>query len=151
MKQQSGTTLVEVLVAIGLLGIMLPALMFAFITANHAGPAADKKLHAAALLRESREAVRSVRDDNWANISSNGTYHTVTTDGHWALAGNSATTNGFTRKIVITSVHRDANGNIVKSGGAADSSTKQISLTISWKKPVASKLSETIYLTKWEQ
>src|ERR1700722_13380544 len=71
---QNGTTLVEVLVAIALTGIMLPALATAIISSNDARPTATQQLLADGLLQQIMTATRNVRDQSWTNIVTDGTY-----------------------------------------------------------------------------
>jgi prepilin-type N-terminal cleavage/methylation domain-containing protein len=147
---QKGATLVEVLVAIALAGIMMPALAAAFITSNDARPTATAQLTAETQLQEMTTAVRSIREQAWSNIATDGTYHPVVSGSGWALASGSSTTGGFTDQIVISDVERDSSGNIVASSGTTDPSTKQIVATVSWTTPTSSSVSSTLYLSRWQ-
>jgi hypothetical protein len=146
-----GSTLVEVLVAIGLSGIMLPALAAAIITSNHARPTATQQLLANGLLHEMTAATRSIREKGWSNVTANGTYHPVVSGNSWALASGSLTTNGFTEQIVISNVQRNSSLAIVSSGGTVDPSTKLVTETVSWTSPTASSVSASTYLTRWQK
>jgi Tfp pilus assembly protein PilV len=148
---QLGSTLVEVLVAIGLSGIMLPALAAAIITSNHARPTATQQLIASGILQEMTAATRSIREKGWTNVSTDGTYHPVVSSGGWALASGSLTTNGFTEQIVISDVERNSSLAIVASGGTADPSTKLVTETVSWTTPTSSSVSASSYLTRWQK
>lgn len=149
-KTQAGATLAEVLVAIGLLGIILPTLSLALITANSARPTNEQKLQASSLLREATEVLRSLRSSDWNNIAVDGTYHPEISDNGWALVSGSEVINGLTRQIVIDSTQRDSSGAIVSSGGTVDPSTKHIVASVSWSKPVASSVTNDFYLTRWQ-
>lgn len=151
--RERGATLVEVLVAIGLTGIMLPALLAALVAAHAGRPTSIQSLQASALLREGTEAVRNVREKGWSNVATDGTYHPVVSSGTWTLVSGSETINGFTRQIVISTVQRSniaGTGDIVASGGTNDPSTKHVVVTVSWTKPVATSLSTDTYLTRWQ-
>jgi Tfp pilus assembly protein PilV len=149
--RQAGTTLVEVLVAIGLSGIMLPALAAAIITSNDARPTATQQLLANGILQEMTTATRSVREKGWSNIATNGTYYPTTSGNAWALtSGTTTTAAGFTESIVISSVQRNTSTlAIVASGGTVDPSTKLVTETVSWTKPTSSSVSQNMYLTRW--
>ncbi len=147
---QRGTTLVEVLVAIGLTGIMLPALATAIITSNDARPTATQQLLANGILQEMTAATRSIREQGWSAISSDGTYHPVISGSTWTLASGPLTTGNFTEQIVIGDAERDSSFNLVTSGGTVDTSTKLITETVSWATPHVSSVSESEYLTRWQ-
>jgi hypothetical protein len=150
LQSQAGATLVEVLVATALAGIMLPTLAIALVTANHARPTASQQLIAAGDLHELTEAVRSVRESGWANVTTNGTYHPIVSGNGWALSAGPETVSGFTKQIVISGVERDSSGVIVSSGGTDDPSTKRVTATVSWSKPVSSSISSEAYLSRWQ-
>jgi type II secretory pathway pseudopilin PulG len=148
--RQTGATLVEVLVAIALVGIMLPALSAAIISSSDSRPEATAQLNAASLLQQITEATRSVREAGWSNIASDGTYHPVVSGSSWTLSSGSGTSGNFTDQVVISDVERDSGGNIVSSGGTVDPSTKLVVATVSWTRPISSSISSDMYLTRWQ-
>lgn len=149
---QLGSTLIEVLVAIGLSGIMLPALAAAIITSNDARPTATQQLLANGILQEMTAATRSVREKGWSNVATNGTYYPTVSGNGWALTSGTTTSSGFTESIVISSVERNASTlAIVDTGGTVDPSTKLVTETVSWSKPTTSSVSESMYLTRWQK
>ena len=142
-ERQKGATLVEVLVAIALTGVLLPALATALIT-SHAGRATTRQqLKAAALMQEAAEAVRVVRQADWSNIAADGTYHPVISGSTWTLAGGPETIDGFSRQVTIATAERD-------SGGAADPATKHVEIIVSWSQPYNGSVSEELYLSRWQ-
>ena len=150
MRRQAGATIVEVMVAIALTGIILPTLATALVAA-HAGKATSiQQLQAESLLREATEAVRSVREKGWSNVATDGTYHPAISGSTWSLASGSESINGFTRSIVISSVQRNSTDSIVASGGTNDPSTKHIVVTVAWTKPTSSSIASDAYLTRWQ-
>ncbi len=147
MKQR-GATLVEVLVAIALTGIMLPTLATALVT-SHAGRATVRQqLKATALAHEAAEAVRVVREQGWTNIS-DGTYHPAVSGSTWSLLSGAETIGNFSRQVVISPAQRDSGGAIVQSG-TPDPATKHIEITVSWDKPYSASVSEEMYLSRWQ-
>jgi type II secretory pathway pseudopilin PulG len=139
--------LVELLVAIGLAALLFPALATSFITSISGKAQQAQRLQAVTLLKETEEAVRSVKNYNWTNFAVNGTYHPLISGSKWSLASGSATTNGFTQQVDISDVYRDSSGNMAASG-TLDPSTKKITTTISWTQPYFSSISSTQYLTR---
>ena len=148
----SGQSLVEILIAIGLTGILLPALLTGLVSSREGKAQEGQRLQATALVRESEEAIRSVREKGWTNISTNGTYYPEISGDSWALTscgGSCPTVNGYTRQIVIADTQRDSNGQIVESGGTVDNSTKKVETTVSWSTPSASSLQTISYFQRY--
>src|SRR5204862_2087136 len=100
------------------------------------------------LLREAEDAARSYRDNDWNTFAVDGTFHPAVSGNAWILSPGAETVNGYTRQIVITSAYRDANGNLVTSGGTLDPSTKKLAITVSWIGVFSSSVGSTIYLTR---
>lgn len=148
--RQRGATLVEVMVAIALAGVLLPGLATALVTANAGRPATSQQLQAASLLREATEAVRVRREAGWANIPTTGTYFPAISGNTWTLTAGSQTVNGFTRQIVFSTVQRNSSGQIVASGGTVDPSTIKAVATVSWTTPYSSSISSEAYITRWQ-
>src|SRR3990167_10443631 len=95
----SGQSLVEILIAIGLTGILLPALLTGLVASREGKAQEGQRLQATAFIRESEEAVRSVREKGWTNISANGTFHPVISGSEWTLLPNPETINDYTRQV----------------------------------------------------
>src|SRR3989344_9611665 len=111
----SGQSLVEILIAIGLTGILLPALLTGLVSSREGKAQEGQRLQATALLREGEEAVRSVREKGWTNVAANGTYYPEISGSSWVLTscgGSCPAINGYTRPIVISDAQRDASGQI---------------------------------------
>ncbi len=148
VKKQFGQTLVELLIAIGLTAILIPALLGAFAIARGGRAQLQQRTQALEYLQEAQEAVRIIDNNNWTNLA-DGTFHPVISGTTWALAaGSESIGTYFTRQIVIGDVYRDTNGNIATSGGTLDPSTKMITVSVSWNVPFATTVSSISYLTR---
>ncbi len=147
--KEKGQTLIELLIAIGLSAILIPALLVGFSVTRDGRAQQEQRLQATSYLLEAQEAIRIITANNWDNLV-NGTYHPVVSGSTWALAVGSETISefGFTRQIVISDVFRDINGDIVASGGILDPSTKKITISVSWTNPIASSVITDSYLTR---
>lgn len=149
-RRQQGASLVEVLLAIGLTAILLPALATALVTSRSSRAQSIQQLQATTVLRETNEAVRSVREKSWSGFATNGTYYPALTGTTWGFTAGTQTTNGFTKQVAISDVQRNsATGALVESGGTVDPSTKKVVTTVSWTTPFASSVSSTAYYTRW--
>lgn len=148
---KKGQALVELLIAIALSSILLPALLTGLVASREGKAQSGQRLQATALLKEAVEATRSIREKNFANISANGTYYPkVDISGTgWELAPGSETINGYTRQINVSNTERDSSGNIVESGGTIDNSTKKIVSSVSWTTPQTSSVTVTNYYQRY--
>ncbi len=149
-KKQRGATLVEVLVAIALTGVMLPTLATALVTAHAGRASSQQQLKAAALLHEATEAVRVVREAGWEEIATDGVYHPAISGSTWSLQSGAETIDGFTRDVTIASAQRDSSGALAPSGGADDPATKHITVSVAWSTPYDASVTEDLYLSRWQ-
>jgi type II secretory pathway pseudopilin PulG len=149
MTRQRGQTLVELLVAIGLTAIMMPALVTAIFASREGRAQEAERLQAAALLRETDEAVRSVREKGWAQFAVNGTFYPSVSANSWSLTAGTETVGNFIRQVAIADVQRNASGAIVPSGGTVDQSTKKVTTTVSWTTQLPSSVSNETYYQRY--
>ena len=146
-NNKKGFSLIEVLIACAIISVSIFALMSASTKGIELSKQALRQTQASLLLEEGAEAVKSIRDDSWSNISSlnlNTNYYLTFSTGSnkWSL-GTVATPNIdslFTRTIVFSAVNRDSNDDIASSG-TLDARTKKISVVVSW--PVSGGITST--------
>ncbi len=148
VKWRSGQSLVEILLVIGLMGVFLPALLTGLFASRQGKAQQIQRTQAVTMLKEAEEITRSVREKSWTSFAINGIYHPVASGSAWTLAPNEEALNGFTRKVVISDVFRDANG-VATTSGTIDPSTKQVTSTVSWTSPIPSSVTSTLYLTRY--
>ncbi len=147
-----GQSLIEILIAISLASVLLPALLTGLVASREGKAQEGQRLEATALLKGAEEAVRSVYGSSWNNVAVNGTYYPEISDSSWVLTscgGSCPTINGYTRQLVISDVYRDLGFSIVTSGGTLDPSTKKIENSVSWDTPHASSVDSAIYLERY--
>ena len=145
-----GQSLVELLLTIGLSALLLPALLTGLISSREGKAQQNQRIQASSLLKENYEAVRSIRNRAWDNISINGTYHPVISGTQWASAPGELTANGFTQSYTVSDVNRNATGVIVPiPTGTLDPSTKKIDISINWDQPYVSSMSSTLFFTRY--
>lgn len=137
-KNNSGFTLVEVLIACAILSLCILALMTASSKGIQTSSQALRQTQAGFILEEGAEAVKTIRDASWSNISSltTGTTYYLsfsTSTNAWSLSTTVAPTidSIFTRTIVLSAVNRDSNDDIASSG-TLDTRTKKVTVTVSW-------------------
>lgn len=147
-----GQSLIEILIAIGLTSVLLPALLTGLVASREGKAQEGQRLEATALLKGAEEAVRSVYGSSWNNVAVNGTYYPEISGSYWVLTscgGSCPTINGYTRQLVISDVYRDSGFNVVTSGGTLDPSTKKVEISVSWNTPRVSSVSTTEYLERY--
>jgi len=144
----AGQMLVELIIAIGIAAIMLPALLTGLYASSQSKPQQQQRAQAVALLEQTESAMRSIKNSSWSSFANDGTYHTAIVSNQWTLAANAQTVNGFTQQVVVSDVYRNTNDAVVSSGGTLDPSTKQVAVTISWTKPNPSSITSTFYLSR---
>jgi prepilin-type N-terminal cleavage/methylation domain-containing protein len=135
-KYIQGFSLIEVLIAVSVLGVLAVVLMSSTNKGIILSNQALSEVQAGFILDEGAEAVKSLRDINWANISGvtdNTNYYLSfnNTTNLWSLSVTPSKIDSFTRTVVFSPVYRDANDDIASSG-TLDSGTKKVTITTSW-------------------
>src|SRR3989344_3374170 len=87
LSDQSGQSLVEIIVAIGIFTIMVVALAFFVLNGYVAGRLSYEMSKANFLAQEAMEATRSIRDNNWDDLQ-NGIFVLSVVDNKWHLSSN---------------------------------------------------------------
>jgi prepilin-type N-terminal cleavage/methylation domain-containing protein len=133
-----GFTLIEVMIASALVATVTITMLSFAQRGLGLSSRSLRQVQATLLMEEGAEAVKTIRDENWINISSltlNTNYYLSynTSTNIWSLSTTANDIDGiFTRKVVINSVNRDSNDDIVASGGTTDAGTKKVTITVSW-------------------
>ena len=136
-KNKKGFTIIEVLIACAIMSLITISLMSAATRGIELSNRALRQVQAGLLLEEGVEAVKSIRDADWNNISglSLDTNYYLSFDVNtntWVLNDTVEVIDEiFTRIVVFSEVYRDNNDDIA-STGTLDDGTKQVSVTVSW-------------------
>ncbi len=145
---QKGQSLVELLIAIGLATLILPALLTGLAAGRGGRAQQEQRLEASSYLKQTQEAVRSIAQRGWSNVQNNGTYHTTISGDRFVFVNGAQDIGGYSISVVIEDTNRDSSGAIVSSGGTVDPSTKKITTNVSWNTPFVSSVSTTSYYTR---
>jgi Tfp pilus assembly protein PilV len=149
----TGSSVIEVLVAVGIFIIIAVTSLSAIIGATNIGRLTQEQTEASQLAQQGYEATVSIRNNDWTNLA-NGTYGLNNTGSQWVFSGSSDVdvSGKFTRTVTIESVNRDGNNAIVTSGGTADPDTKKITINVAWSpSPTRNNNIQFVsYLTNWQ-
>lgn len=131
-----GFSLVEVLLAVSVFGLIVTALSGGLIYGQQSTALAGARSRAAILADEGLEVARNIRDENYSNLV-DGTYGLAISANQWVFSGTSDVTDIFTRAITISAV--DANRKLVAS-------------TVTWQQNPqrTGSIILTTYLTNWK-
>ncbi len=124
------------MLASSLFGLMITAIAGALIYGQESVRVSGEHTRALFLAEEGLEAVRNIRDNNFASLV-DGTYGLALTGNQWTLSGSSDTTNTFTRAIAIAAV---------------DANTKTVTSTVNWQQTLqrTGAVTLTTRLTNWQ-
>lgn len=148
LKSNKGVTIIESIVAIGILAIILTALIAMVVTAVNTSTLSKSRTEATNYANEGAETARSIRDNTtWADFWSKyvGSGATICSNCEVTAAGDLATAGKvitpYTRKVVFT----DAS-----AGGAQDK--VQVDITVTWNnRGKTEKVELQSYLTDWRK
>ncbi|MDD5416184.1 MAG: prepilin-type N-terminal cleavage/methylation domain-containing protein [Candidatus Daviesbacteria bacterium] len=136
-KVQSGFSLVEVLLAVSVLGLIVIALVGSLIYGQESTVLSGARSRATMLADEGLEAVRNIRDAGFSNLT-DGPHGLAISGNQWTLSGTSDTTDIFTRSLTITSV---------------DANRKQVISNVTWSQTPqrSGAVILTTYFTDWNK
>jgi len=153
--KQKGFSVIEIILAAALFLIFSGGAIIVVLQGFDANRTATEMIVANQYAIEGLEAVRSIGDQSYSNLTlSSGTGLVRSASNTWTFSGTNnqfGPNNKYTRVITITAVNRDASGNIVSSGGTLDANTKKITATVTWTHTSAriDSVVQTTYLTNW--
>lgn len=145
---KTGSILVELLMALALLALILPAIIDGLITSRQGLPQQEQQQNALVLLKETSESLRVIREKSWSGISVNGTYYPQIDGDTWVLANGVQTVGDFNRRVIISDVYRDSDGNISQTGNI-DPSIKKATIIVNWTQPKTSSIETISYFSRY--
>lgn len=147
-----GQSVIEVIVAVSIFVIIAGSSVVTVLGSFLTTRLAEEETKATLLGEEGLEAIDSIRNQDWSSLV-DGTYGLSESGGSWSFSGTSDfdPSGKFERMVTVASVQRDANGNIVGSGGSIDEDTKFITSSVSWNFTAVRLLNVELnsYLTNW--
>ena len=137
LGKSRGFTLIEIVLATSIFTMFFLSISFFYKKALDVSKDTTGHIQSGYFLEEGIEAVKLMRDAGWttniATLTPGTTYYLYWNGSMWtATTTVQVLENTYTRSFVIANVARDANDNIVSSGGTNDPGTKMVTLNISW-------------------
>ena len=155
-EKQKGFSVIELLLTVFFIATAITALVAVAGFSLSLSIFAEKTIQADALAKSLLEITRSFRDGTiWATnglgaVNAGANYYFQKTQ-EWVLTAGQETINGFERKVVFSDVYRDANDDIVASGGIFDPDTKKATVIVSWQERARThQVSLEAYFTNWQ-
>ncbi|MDP3982218.1 MAG: prepilin-type N-terminal cleavage/methylation domain-containing protein [bacterium] len=158
MKSSRGLTLIEVLVALAIAGMLIGGIASLTALSVRVSASSSASMQALFLAREVVEAVRSVRDETpWADgigaLVVGGTYYPSLSQDPpaWEFLAGEEEIERFTRSFTMGGVFRDANNNIA-STGTEDPNTRRLMVRVSWQERSEEREEVLVtYITNWRE
>jgi len=134
-KSASGFMTLEIMIALSIISIVILASLNVTEKSVSLSRQAVYGAQASFLLEEGAEAVRILRDNDWANISSltlGTTYYPTFSGGTWILSVTPNSFGEFTRSVVVSGVNRNDVTNDISLVGSLDEGTKLFTVSVTW-------------------
>src|SRR3990167_11504069 len=88
LKEKKGQSLIEVILVMALFAIVSTGVLSFLVGMSQSAKQGIDYVVASGYIKEAMEAVRSIRDRHWSEIT-NGTHGLTTVSGYYALSGSS--------------------------------------------------------------
>ncbi len=154
MNKKKGFSLVEVILAVALFMIFSSAVVKGLISGLDSNRLSGEQAEAKAYAIEGVEALRSVRNQNFASLTNTSPTPGVVRVGNvWSYTGSgNVFDTKYNRTVVVSNVNRNVGGDIVPAPtGTLDPNTKKVESKVTWNFTATrpEEVSLTTYLTNW--
>jgi hypothetical protein len=154
---EKGISLVEVIVVLGMLGVVVMSMIQLNLMYSKSISAGSLGIRASALVAETMEALRAIKEENWAVLADlipGNTYYLTFSedDKKWSVEVSDPGKIGgvFSRSFKITEVYRDYGTGGISQSGDIDGGTIGIEANIDWyDRGAAKNLKVTSYLANY--
>ena len=140
MAEEKGQSLIELVVAIGIFVITIGSVSFLVLNNYTSGQLSKEITQANFLAQEGLEAVRSIRDNSWSNLTA-GNHGLAISDNNWVFQGDSEDISSKLKEGARTIAVEEV-----------DSNRKKVTSQVSWnflERPQEIQL--VTYLTNWQK
>lgn len=147
-------SLIEIILAIAIFMILAVSGVSTILQSFTVNKLGEEQTNADLYAQEGLEAVRSIKNRSWSNLTaSTQTKGLDTSGGSWAFSGTQDAKDKYTRQILLSQVNRDGSGNIVESGGTVDPDTLKVTSSVNWNfsGPRNDTISYSTYMTNFRK
>lgn len=130
-KLSAGFGIIEVIVAMGIFVIIAVTGVSTVTHSFSINRLSEETSTAHLFAQEGIEAARSIRNQDWTDMVA-GTHGVSNAGNAWSFSGSNNISGKYTRQITVAQGQRDGSGNIVDSGGSADSDLVKVTSEVSW-------------------
>ena len=133
MRNERGFSVVEIILAAAVFMILATGSITVVLQGLDSNRLGEEQAVANQYAVEGIEAVRSIKNQNFASLINTAGTGIQRVSNVWAFSGsNNIFDSKYTRALTVSDVQRDGGGNIVEAGGTLDKLTKKITSTVSW-------------------
>ena len=125
-----GFGIIEIIVAMAIFLVIASSLVTGTLQSSVGNRLGDEQSRAMFLSSEAIEAVHSIRNRSWSNLTP-GSFGIGISANQWVFIGTTDVSSKYVRQIIISNAYRSS-GNIVDIGGTLDPDTFKVSTTVSW-------------------
>lgn len=151
MKTPRGSLMLEALIAIGISGFFVTALIGYILIANNS---TDRAKENALALWETQEGLDALQTLDFGSLTNTTTGALSFANNRWVLSTNGPQTlaDGATRVVKVENISRDYQCLIAASGGTVDVDSKKLTSTTTWTDNAGRSHSESLSTlrTRWE-
>lgn len=154
-EARAGFGIIEIVVVLAIIVTVFAGLLQLAALQSQIGSLVRHQSKAYLLARESIEATRFVRDQDWpafAGLANNARYYPIIAGNAWTLSpADPGPIDGFSRWVELAWALRDGAGNIA-DGGTADLDTRKVVASVEWTERSGDIRTITLetYLTNWQ-
>lgn len=147
LNYRKGISIIEVIIGSAIIVIALVALVSSMAGVLKVDASSSRSVQATLLADEGIEVMRHLRDISWdssiAPLTTGSTYHFEFNGSSWSVVAGAGSLidSALTRTVIVNEVQRDAESDIVSSGGTVDPGTKLVTVTVTY--PTSSGISTT--------
>lgn len=131
LSKAKGFAIIEIILAVGLFTFIVGGAVGVVVQAFNVNRLGEEESSANSRALEGLEAARAIAGRSYLNLT-NGPHGLTNQNSFWEFSGSSESLGKFTRQIIASDVFRDANGEIIGSGGSLDPFTKRVEALVTW-------------------
>lgn len=143
LTKSRGLGLIELIVASGIFAVIASTGIVIMLNSYTINRLADDETEAALYAQEGIEAVLSIRNQAWSNLSA-GSYGLSSSSGYWRFSGSEDSYKDMVRVATVSAVYRDSSHNVATSGGYLDRDTFKVSSQVAWNSVPVGKKTTTL-------